>query len=96
MDGAWWQVQLLIETQTMIPGDLSYVEKGGLGKLKGEMGNIERMLKVLIKSLKKQTHGPLNPRPLEPFLPTNWEKRLIKRHDYSGFDLKKGFGYGIV
>ena len=40
-----------LETQTMISGDLSYMEKESLGKLKGEVGDIERMLKALIKSL---------------------------------------------
>ena len=51
----------------MISGDLSYVEKESLGKLKGEIGDIERMLKALIKSLENKH---LNPRLLEPFLPT--------------------------
>ena len=55
----------------MISGDLSYVEKESLGKLKGEIGDIERMLKALIKSLESKQ---LNLRLLEPFLQANWEK----------------------
>ena len=47
-----------LETQTMISGDLSYVEKESLGKLKGEIGDIERMLKALIKSLESQHLDP--------------------------------------
>ncbi len=47
-----------LETQTMISGDLSYVEKESLGKLKGEIGDIERMLKALIKSLESKHLDP--------------------------------------
>ena len=47
-----------LETQIMISGDLSYVEKESLGKLKGELGDIERMLKALIKSLENKHLDP--------------------------------------
>ena len=38
----------------MISGDLCYVEKERLGKLRGEIGDVERVLKVLIKSLESK------------------------------------------
>ena len=47
-----------LETQTMLSGDLGYVEEGRLQKLKSEMGDVERMLKALIKSLENK---PLDP-----------------------------------
>ena len=47
-----------LETQTMISGDLSYVEKESLGKLKGEIGDIERILKALIKFLESKHLNP--------------------------------------
>ena len=47
-----------LETQTMISGDLRYVEEESLGKLKGEIGEIERMLKALIKSLESKHSDP--------------------------------------
>ena len=47
-----------LETQTMISGDLRYVEEESLGKLKGEIGDIERMLKALIKSLESKHLDP--------------------------------------
>ena len=42
----------------MISGDLSYVEKESLVKLTGEIGDIERMLKALIKSLESKHLDP--------------------------------------
>jgi four helix bundle protein len=51
-----------LETQ-ILAGDLDWIEKGALGKLKKDIAEIERMLKTLIKSLENK---PLNPRP--PFL----------------------------
>ena len=42
----------------MISGDVSYVEKESLGKLKGEIGDIERMLKALINSLESKHLDP--------------------------------------
>jgi len=49
-----------LETQILLAGDLNLIEKGELGKLKDDIAEIERMLKVLIKSLENK---PLNPRP---------------------------------
>ena len=44
-----------LETQTMISGDLGYVEKERLQELREEIGDVERMLKAMIKSLEKNT-----------------------------------------
>ena len=46
------------ETQILIAGDLNFIEKGELGKLKKNIAEIERMIKVLIRSLESK---PLNP-----------------------------------
>ncbi len=40
-----------LETQTMLSGDLGYVEKERLQKLRDKIAEVERMLKALIKSL---------------------------------------------
>ena len=42
----------------MISGDLGYMEKESLGKLRGEIGDIERMLKALIKFLESKHLNP--------------------------------------
>ena len=47
-----------LETQVMILGDLCYVEKEELGELKGDIGDVERMLKALIKSLESKHLDP--------------------------------------
>ena len=47
-----------LENQTLISGDLSYVGKESLGSLRGEIGDIERMLKALIKSLENKHLDP--------------------------------------
>ena len=47
-----------LETQTMISGDLGYVKKERLGELRGEIGDVERMLKALIKSLESKHLDP--------------------------------------
>ena len=47
-----------LETQVMISGDLCYVEKERLRELRGEIGDVERMLKVLIKSLESKHLNP--------------------------------------
>jgi len=51
-----------LETQILLSGDLGYIEAGKLKKLQDEIGEVERMLKALIKSLETR---PLNPRILE-------------------------------
>ncbi len=47
-----------LETQILLAGDLVFIEKGVLGKLKKGITEVERMLKALIKSLENK---PLNP-----------------------------------
>jgi hypothetical protein len=42
----------------MISGDLGYVEKENLQELRGKIGDIERMLKVLIKMLESKHLNP--------------------------------------
>ena len=42
----------------MISGDLGYVEKEKLQELKGKIGDIERMLKALIKTLESKHLNP--------------------------------------
>ena len=44
-----------LETQIMLSGDLCYVESRDLGRLLEGVGDIERMLKALIKSLGEKT-----------------------------------------
>ena len=43
-----------LETQMMISGDLGYMGKERLQELREEIGDIERMLKALIKSLENK------------------------------------------
>ena len=47
-----------LETQAMLAGDLGYVGKKRLQDLRGEIGDIERMLKALIKSLESKHLNP--------------------------------------
>jgi hypothetical protein len=42
----------------MISGDLDYVDKKGLQELKEEIGDVERMLKAMIKSLENKHLNP--------------------------------------
>jgi hypothetical protein len=63
-----------LETQILLAGDLDLIEKGGLGTLKKDISEIERMLKALIKSLENK---PLNPGILGPSSPTKLEKNQI-------------------
>jgi hypothetical protein len=42
----------------MISGDLGYVEKEKLQELRGKIGDIERMLKALIKTLESKHLNP--------------------------------------
>jgi len=46
-----------LETQILLSGDLGYLMEKSLSKLQGDLGEVETMLKALIKSLKK---NPLN------------------------------------
>ena len=47
-----------LETQVLLAGDLGFIVKDELGPVKGDVEEIERMLKALIKSLENK---PLNP-----------------------------------
>ena len=47
-----------LETQTMISGDLGYVGKERLQKIRDEIGDVERMLKAMIKSLENKHLDP--------------------------------------
>ena len=47
-----------LETQILLSGDLGYVETEDLEEIQKDLGDVERMLKGLIKSLKNK---PLNP-----------------------------------
>jgi|GEM_PF-1971117 len=63
-----------METQRLLSGDLGYIETGKLEILQEGIGEVERMLKALIKSLERKALDPLNPRTLESFASTNREK----------------------
>jgi len=47
-----------LETQTMLSGDLGYVGKERLQKLRAEIGDVERMLRALIKPLENKHLDP--------------------------------------
>jgi four helix bundle protein len=47
-----------LETQTMISGDLGYVIKERLQEIRQEIGDVERMLKAMIKSLENKHLNP--------------------------------------
>jgi four helix bundle protein len=47
-----------LETQILLAGDLGFIEKGVLPRLKKDIAEIERMLKAPVKSLENK---PLNP-----------------------------------
>jgi len=50
-----------LETQILLSGDLGYIETGKLEILQEGIGEVERMLKGLIKSLERKALDPLNP-----------------------------------
>jgi four helix bundle protein len=43
-----------LETQILLPGDLRYLRAKSLSELQRDIGEVERMLKALIKSLEKK------------------------------------------
>ncbi len=51
-----------LETQTLLSGDLGYIKSSDMKTIKDNIGEVERMLKALIKSLKNKH---LNPGTLE-------------------------------
>jgi len=53
-----------METQILLSGDLGYIGTGKLEILREGIGEVERMLKGLIKSLERKPLDPLNPRTL--------------------------------
>ena len=53
-----------LETQILLSSDLGYIEAGKLEILQEGIGEVERMLKGLIKSLERKALDPLNPRTL--------------------------------
>jgi four helix bundle protein len=50
-----------LETQVLLSGDLGFIEKSEFLRIQNEIGDIERMLKGLIKSLNSKILKPLNP-----------------------------------
>ncbi|MBI4688366.1 MAG: four helix bundle protein [Nitrospirae bacterium] len=55
-----------LETQILLSGDLGYIKAKDFKKLQDDIGEVERMLKALIKSLENKR---LNPRTLESLNP---------------------------
>jgi four helix bundle protein len=47
-----------LETQILLSGDLGYIEAEQSKKLRDEIGEVERMLKALIKSLENKRSSP--------------------------------------
>jgi four helix bundle protein len=47
-----------LETQTLLAGDLGYIKNDRIFKLQSNIGEVERMLKALIKSLEKKHLNP--------------------------------------
>jgi len=47
-----------LETQTTISGDLGYVRKEEFQEIREEIGDVERMLKAMIKSLENKHLNP--------------------------------------
>ena len=47
-----------LETQMLLSGDLGYLNKENLSELQRDIGEVERMLKALIKSLENKRFNP--------------------------------------
>ena len=47
-----------LETQIMISGDLGYMEKERFQEIREDIGDVERMLKVMIKTLENKHLNP--------------------------------------
>jgi four helix bundle protein len=47
-----------LETQTLLAGDLGYTKDDRMFELQGDIGEVERMLKALIKSLENKHLNP--------------------------------------
>ena len=63
-----------LETQAMISGDLGYVEKDRLQRIRAEIGDFFKDAESDDQIPGKQILESLNPRPLGSYLATNWEK----------------------
>ena len=47
-----------LETQTVLAGDLAYIKNDRIFKLQSDIGEVERMVKALIKSLENKHLNP--------------------------------------
>lgn len=47
-----------LETQILLSGDLGYIKDNGIKEILGKIGEVERMLKALIKSLENKHSKP--------------------------------------
>jgi four helix bundle protein len=47
-----------LETQILLAGDLEYIETESLSELQSDIGEVERMLKALIKSIERKNSNP--------------------------------------
>jgi len=47
-----------LETQILLAGDLEYIETESLSELQSDFGEVERMLKALIKSIERKNSNP--------------------------------------
>ena len=47
-----------LETQILLSGDLEYIETESLSELQSDIGEVERMLKALIKSIERKNSNP--------------------------------------
>ena len=47
-----------LETQMLLSGDLGYIKVADMKKLQEEIGEVERMLKALIKPLERKVSNP--------------------------------------
>ena len=80
-----------LETQILLSGDLGYIEAGELKKLQDGIGEVERMLKALIKLLENKH---LTPRILEspnPFHELGGKRTLYMNVDYRLLSVFPGF-----
>jgi four helix bundle protein len=68
-----------LETQILLSIDLNYIHPENMRKVQDDLGEVERMMKALIKSLENKrfrdsekrgiTKSPSTPRPLDPLNP---------------------------
>ncbi|MDY6838821.1 MAG: four helix bundle protein [Thermodesulfobacteriota bacterium] len=80
-----------LETQILLGGDLGYIEAPKLEILRQGIGEVERMLKALIRSLERKHSTPWapciflrrKPQSWNPFLQLSWRKICIKNKGIS-------------